>query len=146
MEELMNNSLLVTGMLGWIVAQLIKAVLVLITEKRFDFTRLTGSGGMPSSHSSLVCSITTAVGLTHGFNSDLFTVCLIFSLVVMYDAAGVRRAAGKQAEVLNKMMREWDEDGTFTSDKSLKELIGHTPFQVICGALLGICIGVLRVL
>lgn len=144
MESFLQDSILITALLGWIIAQLLKVVFVLIGEKRLDFSRLTGSGGMPSSHSALVCSLSTAVYFTSGWDSDVFAVCLVLSLIVMYDAAGVRYAAGKQASILNKIMVEWEEKGTFDGEKHLKELLGHTPFQVICGAILGIFIGVLR--
>ena len=144
MESFLKDTIVVTALLGWLIAQLLKVVFVLIGDKRLDFSRLTGSGGMPSSHSSLVCSLSTAVGFSSGWSSDIFVVCLVLSLIVMYDAAGVRYAAGKQASILNKIMEEWEEKGTFDGEKHLKELLGHTPFQVICGALLGIFIGLLR--
>lgn len=138
------ESILVTAIIAWFAAQLLKVIFVLIKNKKFDFYRFVGSGGMPSSHSSFVTSLATGVGLTEGFASPIFAVSVVLALVVMYDAAGVRRAAGQQAKILNKLVEEWQTDKPDTRNKRLKELLGHTPAEVFAGAALGIVIGVLR--
>lgn len=141
---ILGNRILIAGILAWFVAQMLKVILTLIVQKRFDSSRLMGSGGMPSSHSATMCAIATAVGYSEGFDSALFAISICFAFVVMYDAAGVRRAAGKQAEVLNRIIDEiLHSDGQRFTEKRLKELIGHTPLQVIAGALLGVLIGTL---
>lgn len=136
-EALANNIPLWASMLSWAIAQGTKIVWTLITEKRFDATRLVGTGGMPSSHSALVMALTFSVGKYSGFGSSLFAVALIFSFVVMYDAAGIRRAAGKQAEILNYLIKEHK----VPNMNKLKELLGHTPLEVFVGGALGIAIG-----
>lgn len=140
-NELYNNQTLWVSILSWFVAQFIKVISVLLTEKRFDFSRFIGSGGMPSSHSSFVTALSVMIGFEYGFDSPLFAVCIVFSFIVMYDASGVRRAAGKQASILNQIVEHWDE-GVEIQGERLKELIGHTPFEVIAGAALGIIIAV----
>ena len=138
-ESVGKNQVLWVAAFSWFVAQAIKVVHTFIVDKKIDFTRFVGSGGMPSSHSSFVMGLTTAVGLTHGWNSTYFAICLSFSLVIMYDAAGVRRAVGKQAVILNKMIEDMHrKKEKKTTEKRLKELIGHTPVEVFAGALLGI--------
>lgn len=138
------ESPLATAIISWFAAQLVKVVLVLISSKKLDFGRFVGSGGMPSSHSALVCSLTTAIGCTEGISSGLFAVCAVFSLVVMYDAAGVRRAAGQQAKILNRLVETWGKVEHSETEKKLKELLGHTPKEVFAGAILGIGIGLIR--
>lgn len=132
-----SNPCLWAAVISWAIAQGTKIILVFIKENRFDATRIIGSGGMPSSHSSLVMALTTSVGKYEGFNTPLYAASLVFSLVVMYDAAGVRRAAGKQAAIINKMIVEHNSE---TMEK-LKELLGHTPLEVLVGACLGIVVG-----
>ena len=139
-----TESVFVTCILSWFIAQLIKVITVIINDKRIDFRRFVGSGGMPSSHASMVTALSTAVGIIDGFSSVNFAICAVFSLVVMYDAAGVRRAAGQQAKILNKIVEEWEHADFGHTDKRLKELLGHTPFEVFAGAILGIAIAVLR--
>ena len=136
-RELLQNKVLIIAFLAWFVAQLLKVLITLVMEKRFDFTRFVGSGGMPSSHSSFGMALTTSIGKMYGWSSPIFAIALSFSLIVMYDAAGVRRAAGKQAEILNKMVHDIQFNKKLTEER-LKELIGHTPKEVIMGALLGV--------
>ncbi|HAL63826.1 MAG TPA: divergent PAP2 family protein [Clostridiales bacterium] len=138
------ESVLVTSVIAWFTAQVIKVITSLIQDKRFDFRRLVGSGGMPSSHASFVTSLATSVGIIEGFSSTDFAICTVFALVVMYDAAGVRRAAGQQARILNKILEDFEKSDFSQSDKHLKELLGHTPKEVFVGALLGIAIALLR--
>lgn len=139
-----EESVLVTSILAWFTAQVIKVLLSLLENKKFDFRRLVGSGGMPSSHSAFVTSLAAAVGLEKGFSGVEFAICAVFALVVMYDAAGVRRAAGQQARILNKLVEQWEKSDFSDTDKRLKELLGHTPKEVFAGALLGIAIALLR--
>ncbi len=139
MEELFNNKILGVSIVAWFVAQFIKLVIEVVKEKRIDATLLYSSGGMPSSHSSFVTSLMTSVGFTRGFDSLEFAICFVLASVVMYDATGVRRAAGKQAEVINKFLENIKDHGV-TFDKKLKELIGHTPVQVLAGSILGIVV------
>ena len=140
--EIAQNRILWNSILAWLIAQVLKVFLTLILDKRWDFTRFIGSGGMPSSHSAIMTWITTSIGMQEGFNSSIFALSLAATLVVMYDAAGVRRAAGKQAVVLNEIVRELQTQHTVTEGK-LKELLGHTPVEVIAGAILGILVAVL---
>lgn len=143
-KELWANSVLWTAVIGWASAQVLKVILTLIVYKKLDFTRITGSGGMPSSHSSFVVSLTMAVGFTQGFHSAMFAICAVMSFVTMYDAAGVRRSAGQQAAILNKLVETWGKEDKSLTEKKLKELLGHTPVEVIAGALLGIIIAIIR--
>jgi len=142
MMELFTNRFLWGALLSSFTAQLIKVIATLIRTGRFDFSRLVGTGGMPSAHSASVMTLTTMVGLSQGFDSPLFGVVAFFSLITMYDAAGVRKAAGEQARVLNVILDEIMK-GHPISNVELKELLGHTPKEVLTGALMGIAIGVL---
>lgn len=144
MIEFFKTSILVTAIISWFVAQLLKVIFVLIKSKRIDFYRLVGSGGMPSSHSSFVTSLATGVGLVEGFTSSMFAIAVVLSLVVMYDAAGVRRAAGQMARILNNMVEKWEIESQTMREKRLKELLGHTPIEVFAGAILGCAIGIIR--
>lgn len=139
-----KEGVLVTSILSWFTAQVLKVIFTLIEKKRLDFRRFVGSGGMPSSHSAFVTSLATAVGLQNGFSSTEFAISTVFALVVMYDAAGVRRAAGQQARILNKLVEQWEKSDFSDTDKHLKELLGHTPKEVFAGALLGMAIALVR--
>lgn len=139
--DLIRNKVLICGLIGWAVAQILKVMIVLIKSRKLDFSRIVGSGGMPSSHSSFVMSIATKIGIEYGFSSGIFALALAFALVVMYDAAGVRRAAGTQAKILNLIIEDLNSKRGIEISR-LKELIGHTPFEVLAGALLGIIIGI----
>ncbi len=140
-------------MVAWIVAQIIKLFLYYLINKKITFERLFGAGGMPSSHSALVCSTSVAVYKQCGVDSPIFALSLIFAGIVMYDAMGVRRAAGEQAKVINKviidpMKKEKkhvsnQDDFENIAIKTLKEFLGHTPLEVLGGALLGILIGII---
>lgn len=145
MMPLQWNFVLVTALLGSISAQLIKVILNLIIIGRFIPERVWGAGGMPSSHSATVCAMLVATGRHCGLNSSLFAVAVVVSIIVMYDAMGVRRETGEQAKVLNQMLNEWMDEGAqnfpWLADKRLKEMVGHTPIQVLAGAVLGIVIG-----
>lgn len=136
----MLNIPLCASLVGWFFAQFIKILIALWHEKRFNLALLWSSGGMPSSHSALVTSLASSIAYTQGIGSVAFAVSAVFAFVVMYDAAGVRRAVGEQAKILNKINAE---NETITFEKVLKELVGHTPLQVFFGGLLGILIGIL---
>lgn len=139
------NHTLYVAVLGWFLAQLIKTVIDFCFNKKLSFERLVGSGGMPSSHSALVTAMTTSVARINGFSSTQFAIAVVVSLIVMYDASGVRRAAGKHAQEINKIKVQIDLlDGQQDNfDPKLKELLGHTPLEVIGGALLGVAVAML---
>ncbi|BAT87845.1 hypothetical protein LR48_Vigan09g162900 [Vigna angularis] len=130
------NPTFVSGLLAWLIAQSVKVLLNFFFDRKWDFRLLFASGGMPSSHSALCTALTTSVAICHGVADSLFPVCLGFSLIVMYDAIGVRRHAGMQAQVLNLIVADLFQ-GHPMSERKLKELLGHTPSQVFAGALLG---------
>jgi acid phosphatase family membrane protein YuiD len=138
-EGLYSNEFFRVAFVSWFIAQFMKVLLTLFFEKRLDIGRIWGSGGFPSSHTSSVVSVSTAIGLTQGWDTAMYALSLVFSLVVMYDASGVRRAVGKQAAILNNMIHDLSEHKHIEQEQ-LKELIGHTPFEVIGGALLGILV------
>jgi acid phosphatase family membrane protein YuiD len=136
------NRELWAAVFGWLIAQLLKTLLTLQKERKINLGHLVASGGMPSSHSALVTGLATAVARVNGLNSALFALAAVFAGVVMYDAAGVRLAVSRQARILNIMLDDvFHERGL--REERLRELIGHTPIQVIAGALIGIVAGVL---
>ncbi|HHT42625.1 MAG TPA: divergent PAP2 family protein [Firmicutes bacterium] len=139
---LTSNAVLMTSLLAWAVAQLLKIVTWAVVRGKWNFKRLVEPGGMPSSHTAFVTSLATGVGLHDGFDSTLFALATVFALIVMYDAAGVRRAAGKQARVLNAIVEDLNRKELHP--ERLRELLGHTPVEVVVGALLGILIAVWR--
>lgn len=140
--DLFENKALIAAILAWFAAQVIKVLLVLFDEKKLDLSKMISSGGMPSSHSALITAMTASVGKTTGLDSVAFAIAAVTSLVVMYDAANVRREAGKHAELLNKIARDLYPDNHMNQEK-LKELLGHKQIEVAAGAILGITIGVL---
>jgi len=123
--------------LSWFISQLLKMVREMSREKRFNFRWLFDTGGMPSSHSATVASLATVVGLYYGFKSVPFLMACIYSFIIMFDAAGVRRNVGRQAEILNKMLEDVNR-GQEVREERVKELLGHTPIEVFAGALVGI--------
>jgi uncharacterized protein len=136
------NPPLLLAVLAMTSAQAFKFVAALVLVKRIDFTRLLGTGGMPSSHSASVTAMTIAVGIAHGWNSTLFGVAAFLSMVVMYDATGIRRAAGRQAQVLNQMLEDLTDFHKLQGER-LKELLGHTPMEVLVGAAYGAAVAFL---
>jgi uncharacterized protein len=133
--------ILIVSVCAWAIAQLIKVLVVYIQKKQFDFRTLIATGGMPSSHSAIVSALATSVAIVDGFSSVPFAISAIFALIVIYDSAGMRRSVGRQAVVLNRVIKELRERrsiGYF--EKDLRELMGHTTFQVIIGACLGIAV------
>lgn len=139
------NFVLVTALCASLLAQIIKVLLNLFTFHRFIAERMWGAGGMPSSHSATVCAMVVATGRYCGVNSSQFAIAAVLSIIVMYDAMGVRYETGEQAKVLNRMFTEWMDQGVssfpFLGGKKLKEMVGHTPIEVLTGAILGIVLG-----
>lgn len=133
---------LIVPMSVWLCIQIFKVIWDLVATHKFNFKRILGAGGMPSSHSAVVTSIATMIGKTQGINSPIFALAVMFAFVVMYDAAGVRRAAGKQAKLLNKLVETPGLSNIQVQEK-LVEVLGHTPMQVIVGAAIGIIVGLI---
>ncbi len=125
--------------LAWILAQTVKVILGVIREKRFNFRWLVSTGGMPSTHSAAVAALATVVGFYYGFGSIIFAITIVFALVIMFDAAGVRRNVGRQASVLNQIIDDIYEKGEIKETR-LRDLLGHTPVEVFVGATLGILV------
>lgn len=134
LKDLLTNEFLITGLASWFAAQVLKTVIHLAIYKKLDVQRLYGDGGMPSGHSATVSSLATICGLRLGFGSVEFAISAILAVIVCHDAMGVRRETGKQAQVLNELLR-FLESGR---EADLKELVGHTPVQVWAGILIGI--------
>lgn len=147
---ILGNRVLDVVFIAWFIAQFYKVITSIFVNKKLDITRLWDTGGMPSSHSSTVSCLTTCIGLKYGISSDFFAVTIIFAGIVMYDAAGIRRAAGKQAGVINSLLEkiplfigraQYEKHFSKEKEAKLKELLGHTPFEVMVGCVLGIVIG-----
>ncbi len=145
---LFENKIFIAAALGWLIAQILKTIIHLILSKEFVAERLVGSGGMPSSHSSTVCALATATYLEYGSGGFEFAMAAFFAIVVMYDAMGVRRETGIQAKLLNDILKTFEDMGRreISAHDKLKEFVGHTPLQVLMGAILGILIAVLMYL
>lgn len=142
LQKAINNKYLYIPLIVWFCIQLFKVIYDLITTKKLNFKRIMGAGGMPSSHSAVVTSLATLMGKYQGVDTPIFAMSVVFAMVVMYDAAGVRRAAGKQAHLLNKIVETPGLSGVQVQEK-LVEVLGHTPLQVIVGAFIGIVVGIL---
>lgn len=139
----MLSPVLLISIAAWASAQGLKLLIATAVYRKFDITYLTTGGGMPSSHSALVCAATVSCGMSVGFDSPVFAVAAVVAFIVMYDAAHVRRETGEQAKVLNYILRNWEEFKPENFERDLKELIGHTPLQVAVGAVLGVAVGLL---
>jgi len=137
LELIFNNQIFLAGFIAWSIAQILKILTHYIQHRELDLSRIVGSGGMPSSHSSLVMGISTGIGIKYGWGSDIYILALIFSVIVMYDASGVRRSVGKQAIILNRIIKNLYQHKKI-QEARLKEFVGHTPKEVLAGALLGI--------
>lgn len=138
--DILNNHVLLVALVACVTAQVLKALIELVRHRKLNLRVMVETGGMPSAHSALVTSLACGVGQTLGWASPIFAATGVFAIIVMYDAAGVRQAAGKQARVLNQIIDElFQEKPEFNEDR-LKELLGHTPFQVIAGSVLGVVI------
>ena len=138
--EVVTSKYIYVPILVWFFIQTFKVIWDLVETKKFNFKRILGAGGMPSSHSAVTVCLAVMVGKAEGFNSPIFAVALILAIVVMYDAAGIRRAAGKQASLLNKIINT-PGLSTLQVQEKLVEVLGHTPTQVFVGALIGIIVG-----
>ena len=137
MAEIFRNDVLIVSFLAWLLAQGSKLLVILLRERKVLLRSLTTAGGMPSSHSAVVVALATRVGMQEGVGSTPFALAMVFAAVVLYDAAGIRRAVSIQARILNRMLEEVFEYQRF-SEKRLLELLGHTPFEVFVGSLLGL--------
>lgn len=137
--EFTKNKIFFVTLYTWIITQTIKVIIGVIREKKFNFRWFVGTGGMPSSHAATVSALATCVGLSVGFDSAMFVVALVFAIIVIFDAQGVRRSTGKQAEILNRMLDDiyWKKH---IQEDRLKELLGHTPVEVLAGIISGITI------
>lgn len=141
-RALLSNYVLNVSLLAWFCAQALKMILYLIKTRQLRMERMVGAGGMPSAHSASVCAMTIAISKSVGFDSPLFAISFLLAAIVMYDAMGVRRAAGEHAKVINMMVRRGATGISYKpkNNRELKEFLGHTPFEVLGGALLGILI------
>ena len=142
MDKIFLNKFLCVPIIVWACIQLFKVLTEFIVTKKFEIKRLMGAGGMPSSHSAVVTCLASMMGKEYGFDSGIFAMACVFAVIVMYDAAGVRRAAGKQATLLNKIIASPNLSSVDFQEK-LVEVLGHTPLQVLVGAVIGIIVGIL---
>jgi len=131
-----RNDIIIIAFITWVLNQSLKLIIFYITEKKWDVMRFIGAGGMPSTHSALSVCVATTIGLKEGWDSPLFALAVVIAFIIMADAAGVRRETGEQAKVLNKIILEFFKEIKL-KDRRLKELVGHTPFEVIVGAFVG---------
>lgn len=142
--ELLQNRIFISAVIGWLVAQVLKTLIHFILTKKLVAERMVGSGGMPSSHSATVCALAAATGIQYGGGGFEFAVTVMLAIIVMYDAMGVRRETGKQGQILNEMLEVFTNMGKqISAEAKLKEFVGHTPLQVLMGAILGIGIAVI---
>lgn len=138
----MISPILFLAVAAWAIAQGLKMLISVIVYRKVDWSYLLTGGGMPSSHSALVCACASGIGMTAGFDQPVFALAVVVAFVVMYDAANVRKETGEQAKILNYIMQNWNEYKPELFAEELKELIGHTPLQVAAGAVLGVIVGV----
>jgi len=141
-KELFANKILMASLLSWIVAQALKVVFYYIKHRKFDISKFFSSGSMPSSHSAFVTALVVSVGIIDGVGTTAFAISVVSATVVMYDASGVRLAAGKQAKLLNQIVVDFYKERSVKTEK-LKELLGHTPLEVFVGSFLGAVIACL---
>ncbi len=144
LKTIVTNKIFYITFSSWLFAQTLKVIFHFARHKKFDFRLFVGTGGMPSSHTAAVTAVTVSVGLTAGWNSPVLMVSLLYCIVVISDAMGVRRAAGKQAVILNRMMDEVGKN-EFKYEKRLKEWLGHTPMEAIAGIIIGILLPVIMI-
>lgn len=153
MKLLLQNRALIAALLAWLFAQVIKTVIQAVLTKKIRFERLWGAGGMPSAHSAMVCALAVSTARFYGLQSPIFAMSLIMAFIVVYDAMGVRRETGRHAKLLNVYLNEIEQvkadvDGDGVADRdvtpiTLKELIGHTPMEVLGGVILGVIVGLI---
>jgi len=139
MQAFLSNTVLLAALIAWSIAQVVKVPLYYMLKHEWDWSLLMSAGGMPSSHSALVVAVTHAIGMTQGFGSPLFGLALVLAMIVLYDATGVRRQAGEHARVINAIVSDLVA-GHPLKEEQLKELLGHTPGEVIAGATLGLVV------
>ena len=141
------NPILTVALLAWFVAQVLKTLINFILLGKFQLERMWGDGGMPSAHSATVCAMVIATARSEGFGSAIFAVAAVVAIITMHDAMGVRRETGEQAKVLNKMIEQWidvtEKNAPFLQNLHLKEMVGHTPLQVLAGFVVGCVVGAL---
>ena len=141
------NPILTVALLAWFVAQVLKTLINFILLGKFQLERMWGDGGMPSAHSATVCAMVIATARSEGFSSAIFAVAAVIAIITMHDAMGVRRETGEQAKVLNKMIEQWidvtEKNAPFLQNMHLKEMVGHTPLQVLAGFVVGCVVGAL---
>ncbi len=141
------NPILTVALLAWFVAQVLKTLINFILLGKFQLERMWGDGGMPSAHSATVCAMVIATARSEGFGSAIFAVAAVVAIITMHDAMGVRRETGEQAKVLNKMIEQWidvtEKNAPFLKNMHLKEMVGHTPLQVLAGFVVGCVVGAL---
>ena len=142
-DTILDNQVLLVALLACLLAQGLKLVIEIMKNRKLNFSFLVTTGGMPSAHSALVGALATGIGQTVGWSSPEFAIACLFAVIVMYDAAGVRQAAGKQARILNQLLDELFREHKDLNQERLKELLGHTPFQVFVGLALGISISLI---
>ena len=140
-----QNKVLITALIGWACSQILKPFTFMIVNKRFDASRLTGDGGMPSSHSTFVTSAAVAAGLNYGWDSPVFAIMTVIAFIVRHDAMNVRYETGKQSKVLNELIEKFNmiSDHDVTLEKKLEEFVGHTPLQVAAGFCLGLVVALI---
>ena len=139
LTDLLENQILIASLLAWLSAQLLKVVLYAVVNREFRISRLFGDGGMPSGHSAAVTALAASSGLHYGLGSFQFAVTSILAIIVMHDAMGVRQESGKHTKIINELMEWLDPESPLQPEEKLKELLGHTPLQVACGMLVGLC-------
>lgn len=143
-SQMVHNRCLIAPLCAWVLAQVLKFILTIIIHDKVLPERLVGSGGMPSAHSATVCALATSSAMTYGMGGDTFALAAVFALVVMYDACGVRRQVGHHAKALNGLLgRKQKGNDPVSEEKEYHELVGHTPLQVLLGAMLGILVAVI---
>lgn len=146
-QALQWNFILVTAMISWLVAQVLKTVINCMLSRKVDISRMWGDGGWPSAHSATVCAMVAATARMEGITSSIFAIAAVVAIITMHDAMGVRRQTGEQAKVLNKLIGEWMDHSAeklpILGDKQLQEMVGHTPIEVISGAIVGFIVGIL---
>lgn len=139
LADIFSNRVLIAGITAWTIAQVIKVPLDFLTARRWDWSLLLRSGGMPSSHSALVTAVAHAIGLFVGFDTAVYALAVAIAIIVIYDATGIRRQAGKHAEVINTMIRDLAH-GHPLREEQLREVLGHTPLEALGGLLLGLLV------
>ena len=145
LNQLLSNKILFIPISAWVIAQISKTLFGLIISKRFSLERLYGAGGMPSAHAALVCALAITSARILGVDSEIFAISVLFAAVVMYDAMGVRHAVGEQAKIINRLVDSLEEEEGENNTGELKEVLGHTPLEVLAGALLGILVAIFLV-